>query len=126
LRIPYCRSELVSFGVRKSLEYSTLADTLFLAREGNIAAELHWLGEGVADAAIVKLLREHLPTVDLTVFAECRHAMASRSAVRRFLAGRRLAASLRHHRRFCKPRAAAIRTREAGAPSRAVPPRRAP
>src|SRR5207248_10948266 len=86
--VPDRAAELVCFVVRKALEYATLIEALFLAREGSaIPRELRWLGEGVSEAEIARLLRDHLPGVDLETFRACHNAVASGSALRRFLAG---------------------------------------
>jgi len=111
--VPDRAAELVSFVVRKSLEYATIGEALYLVREGEaVPSELRWLGDGVTDVMIGTLLREHLPTVDVRLFLECRDAMAAGSPLRRYLAARRLASSLSHYRRHSKARAAAIRFRE--------------
>src|SRR5438309_1634553 len=60
--VPDRAAELVCFVVRKALEYATLIEALFLAREGSaIPRELRWLGEGVSETEIARLLRDHLP-----------------------------------------------------------------
>ena len=110
--VPDRAAELISFVIRKMIEYATPIEALFLAREGHsVAEELEWLLDGVRDEDVSRLLREHLPTLDVGLFRQCRDAIRSGSAVRRLALGRLVTSRLAQYRRFRGPRAAMIRSR---------------
>jgi thymidylate kinase len=111
MSVPDRAAELISFVIRKMLEYSTPIEALFLAREGHsVAQELEWLRDGVRDEDVSRLLREHLPTLDVELFRQCRDAIRSGSAVHRLALGRLVTSRLAQYRRFRGPRAAVIRS----------------
>jgi thymidylate kinase len=109
--VPSQAAELVAFVVRKMLEYATPIEAAFLAREGSaVGEEVASLTAGVTEGEISRLLHEYLPDVDLDLFLKCRAAIASASAMRRFLLGRDLSKRLRHHSRHSRSQAALIRS----------------
>jgi thymidylate kinase len=108
--VPNQAAELVSFVVRKMLEYASPIEAILLAREGSaVGEELAWLSAGVSEAEVSRLLQEYLPDVDLELFLECCAGIASATPVRRFLLGRKLSNHLRHHRRHSRTQGGLIR-----------------
>ena len=112
LRTPDRAAELVCFVIRKALEYASPSEALFLAREGDaVVVELAWLREGVTQDDVARLLREQLPWLPLDRFLDCRDAIASGSAIRRFVACRRLSAHVRPFARYRPMHASILRAR---------------
>jgi len=112
VRVPRRAAELVSFVVRKCLEYAQPIEALFVVRDAQaVVRELAWLGDGVTESDVASLLRVHLAAVDAQLFADCRAALASGSLAARRRAGRRLAVRLSQHRRYGALRAGMMRVR---------------
>jgi thymidylate kinase len=109
--VPGAVEELISLVVRKTLECASPIEALFFVREGRaIREEVAWLNTGVTEGEISRLLRAHLPNVDVALWERCREAIASGSTVRCFLLGRSLSARLRPYRRHSRARAALARS----------------
>jgi thymidylate kinase len=109
--VPQRTPELVCFVVRKTLEYVAIIEALLLAREGkSVARELAWLSEGVSDDEIARLLRDHLPMLDLDLWRRCQQAIVSASTVRRYSLARALASRLRSNTRYGRLQAMMIRS----------------
>jgi thymidylate kinase len=136
LHLPDPNFEYVVFVIRMILKYSTWDEILWNALLGRSSrpkpaerAEFQTFQERVDDGTVSKLLGEHLPYVEASLFQDCVDILQSKTSIpRRLLTVHRLQQSLSAHGRYApavdvglrlwRRVAVTIRKRLGGAPSK--------